>query len=101
MAKDMPFPLLILKSITLRNRWCLKNFCPFIRAIFLSLKTQNPTLKNVVALASYAEEEAAGTSQSQLEVRLLTDLQRRSFEPAWAGPDVTGVLGCAPSPVKR
>ena len=41
-------------------------------------------------VASYAEEEAAGTSQSQLEVRLLTDLQRRSFEPAWAGPDVTG-----------
>lgn len=34
-------------------------------------------------LVNLAEEEAAGTDQSHLEVRLLTDLQRSSFVPRW------------------
>ncbi len=37
-------------------------------------------------VARLAEEEAAGTGESGLEVRLLTDLQRRSFQPELAAP---------------
>jgi len=41
-------------------------------------------------IANYAEEDAAGSGESALEVRLLTDLQRRSFAPELeAGDDPT------------
>jgi hypothetical protein len=41
-------------------------------------------------IAGYAEEDAAGTGASALEVHLLTDVQRRSFSPAWTDGAGTG-----------
>ena len=38
-------------------------------------------------VARVAEEQAGGTGHSSLEVRLLTDLQRRSFLPEYATPE--------------
>jgi hypothetical protein len=62
----------------------------------LSFPTDEPLdlVALVSEIAGYAEEDAAGTGESALEVRLLTDLQRRSFNPGWdegvvAGSDPT------------
>jgi hypothetical protein len=45
------------------------------------------TLMEVV---DFAEEEAAGTGQSSIEVRLLSDLQRNTFEPTWSAAPLPG-----------
>jgi hypothetical protein len=52
-------------------------------------------------VADLAEEESAGTGESRLEVRLLTDLQRGTFAPAPAPSAIAGdeeEAGDAPAP---
>ena len=54
-------------------------------------------------VADFAEEDAAATGQGALEVRLLSDLQKRSFLPRWGGAPTTDTAapeGTAPPLVR-